>query len=52
MCSQIAQPVEPDDRVPALTAPPVSNDCDQALHWFHSWVSTFKPIFNTATRKA
>jgi hypothetical protein len=42
MSTQIAHPVEPDDRVPPLTAPPNSNDCDQALHWFHSWVNTFK----------
>lgn len=45
MSRHIAQPVERNDRVPALTAPPTSNDCDQALHWFHSWVNTFKMFY-------
>jgi hypothetical protein len=45
MSTQAAHPVGPDDRVPPLTAPPISNDCDQALRWFHSWAKTFKMVF-------
>ena len=45
MSTPIAHPVEPDDRVPPLTAAPIGNDCDQALHWFHSWVNTFKMFY-------
>ena len=45
MSTQIAHPVQPDDGVPPLTPPPISNDCDQALHWFYSWVNTFKMFY-------
>ena len=45
MASGIADPVEPDGRVPALIGAPVSDDCDHALQWFHSWEKTFRIVY-------
>ena len=46
MSTRIAHPVEPDHRVPArIDGPPISNDRDQALHWFHTWMKSFKMLY-------